>query len=170
MTTHEGLLHRFLDLLTRNLCALVISHGFHIPFAVRFDMLLQKPRHVTCKSTMNGCHHVQHACPRARSVNVGQVVIQTISGVVAYTVVFMFMVRVLMGALARRRGHKVKELYNRWVWIKNARHLLHVVCTAYQRTKHQRGPNLQGEICLSNFTPTLKARHTIHSLSPDAPP
>ena len=55
VTTHEGLLHRFLDLLTRNLYALVISHGFHIPFAVRFDMLLQKPRHVICKSTMNGC-------------------------------------------------------------------------------------------------------------------
>lgn len=80
----------------------------------------------------------------------------------------MLMARVLMGALARRRGHKVKELYDRWVWIKS--HLLHVVCTAYQRTKHQRGPNLQGEICLSIFTPILKTKHTIHSLSPDAPP
>ena len=45
--THESLFYRFLDLLTRNLSALIIGNGFDILFAVRVNMLLQeqKPRH-----------------------------------------------------------------------------------------------------------------------------
>ena len=46
--THESPFYRFLDLLTRNLSALIIiGNGFDILFAVRVNMLLQeqKPRH-----------------------------------------------------------------------------------------------------------------------------